>query len=169
MTIKAFCLNPHQLPNVRVHVGLCFYKLNMLEEALRAFQRAYNLNPSNMIALRHIGFIQLNLCEQKKSITAEKRLILKENATYALRHVYQNSLSSQPDMCCLIVLADFAFFERRYDLVTISNKWVLFKAEAMAEKIIKSLHQPKRIRMLALHILGQVKHIKVMSSYFYKL
>jgi RNA polymerase-associated protein CTR9 len=38
---RAFQLNPNYSPDLRVPIGLCFYKLDMMQHAKRAFEKAY--------------------------------------------------------------------------------------------------------------------------------
>ncbi len=51
---KAFTLNPNYSPDLRIPIGLCFYKLEMHLHAKRAFERAYE--KVSFIILSNITF-----------------------------------------------------------------------------------------------------------------
>ncbi|KAI8919694.1 hypothetical protein BC831DRAFT_480363 [Entophlyctis helioformis] len=53
-------LKPGIQPDVRVPIGICFHRLNMLAEAQAAFKRAVDLNPSNVDAIALLSLMHTN-------------------------------------------------------------------------------------------------------------
>lgn len=101
---KALQVCPNCPADVRLGLGICFYKLNMLDKAEAAFKRALALDPKCVGALSGLAIIELN----RKTEDALPRGA--EYLTRAYKIDQNNSLVS-------ILLADLFFYKSLHEKV----------------------------------------------------
>ncbi|KAJ3269385.1 protein required for normal CLN1 and CLN2 G1 cyclin expression [Terramyces sp. JEL0728] len=75
-------------PDVRVPIGLCFYKLSMYTEARLAFERAVEINPSNSNAKLFLAIMDINESKNESIAPAEKKR-LEKRSQQGLAEVYK--------------------------------------------------------------------------------
>uniref|UniRef100_A0A6G1S7A9 RNA polymerase-associated protein CTR9 n=1 Tax=Aceria tosichella TaxID=561515 RepID=A0A6G1S7A9_9ACAR len=101
---KALQICPNCPADVRLGLGICFYKLNMFDKAEAAFKRALALDPKCVGALTGLAVIELN----KKLIDSIKRGI--EYLSRAFKIEPTNSM-------VLTLLADHFFYANEHEKV----------------------------------------------------
>jgi RNA polymerase-associated protein CTR9 len=101
---KALQICPNCPADVRLGMGICFYKLNMFEKAEIAFKRALALDPKCVGALTGLAVIELN----KKMIDSIKRGI--EYLSRAFKIEPTNAM-------VLTLLADHFFYANEHEKV----------------------------------------------------
>lgn len=101
---KALQVCPNCPADVRVGLGICFYKLNMIEKAADAFAKALSLDPMCIGALTGLAVIELN----KKTAYSIKRGMEYLSRAYKIEST---------DAMVLTLLADHFFYSNEHEKV----------------------------------------------------
>ncbi|KAJ3191334.1 hypothetical protein HK101_007862 [Irineochytrium annulatum] len=89
---RVLCLTPESV-ETRVAIGICYHKLQMVEEATHAFNRVLELDPENADALSLLGVIEWNAARETNNTGVDLFASLVEKNT--------NSKTLRADACAL--------------------------------------------------------------------
>ncbi|KAJ3187436.1 protein required for normal CLN1 and CLN2 G1 cyclin expression [Gaertneriomyces sp. JEL0708] len=81
-------LKPDLQPDVRVAIGICYYRLGAVEQAYLAFERALKRNPENSDAAMLLSIIEWNKCRDL-GVSARDKHGLPQSANSRLIDVYK--------------------------------------------------------------------------------
>lgn len=101
---KALQICPNCPADVRLGLGICFYKLNMTEKAEEAFSKALSMDPKCVGALTGLAVIELN----RKTNTSIRR---------AMEYLMRAYKIEPNDAMVLTLLADHFFYTNQHDKV----------------------------------------------------
>ncbi|OZJ04482.1 hypothetical protein BZG36_02674 [Bifiguratus adelaidae] len=161
--------------DVRLGIGLCFWRLNMVAEAKYAFCRAAELDPSSATALIYIAILELN--EGKDTAKGDREQFL--SLQHAAQHMQAAFKADPKNPIVLNMLANYYFMRRDFAKTMQSASRALklastnsIKAEA-AYQIARANHQMEKFddaysfykqavsfqphHLLALYGLGQMQ------------
>jgi tetratricopeptide (TPR) repeat protein len=102
---------------VRLGIGNCFAKLNLLKEARVAFTRVLELDPSNPTALSYLSSLCLNEMRRPECSQGDRRQLHHMGVNYAQQAFKAMKEKQIDDPLVLTRLADLLFLEGRYDEV----------------------------------------------------
>nr|KAJ3106522.1 protein required for normal CLN1 and CLN2 G1 cyclin expression [Phlyctochytrium planicorne] len=122
---KVLCLGPDLKSDVRVSIGICYFKLHMLPEARKSFERALELDARNDLALLHLAVIDWNEARLQNSENE-----LREAAKKLNRCFEENPLNP----LTLLLMGERALFAKEYEKVDLFYQLILENASSPSIK-----------------------------------
>lgn len=147
---QVLLLNPLMTPDPRIGVGLCFWFLKDEKMAIKAWNRALQVNPNNLKAKILLNLSKFNTIFNN-SLTDDE---FKENYTKCLQDLSTIYSENKNDAVILLTLASYYFSKKDYDLVEkIVNK-VIQLASGESSTSTK-LQSSNKLSKFQLNILSQ--------------
>ncbi|KND04495.1 uncharacterized protein SPPG_00223 [Spizellomyces punctatus DAOM BR117] len=95
---KVLSIKPDLQPDVRVPIGICYYKLGATTQSRKALERALQLDPNNADALILLAILDWNVCRGPEAVSDDKRR-LSTSANAKLLKVYRTN-KRHPLLAC---------------------------------------------------------------------
>lgn len=147
---QVLLLNPLMKPDPRIGIGLCFWFLKDEKMALKAWNRALEVNPNNLKAKILLNLSKFNSIFNNSLSDDE----FKENYTKCLQDLSTIYSENKNDAVILLTLTSYYFSKKDYDLVEkIVNKVIqLVSGESSATPKLQSSN---KLSSFQLNILSQ--------------
>ncbi|KAG0333130.1 protein required for normal CLN1 and CLN2 G1 cyclin expression [Podila humilis] len=141
---NAMKYQPDCKPDPRIGMGLCFYKLGMIDTAQQAFERAVELDPHNSTALMLLAMIQFNFCKRSNLTENEIKDTYKVGFGY-LRKAYE--VDKRNSLVGLFMGKHFANLQEH-------DKALAFATRA------STAHGFKNVQSEGFYIMGRIYHLQ---------